>query len=788
MPKSEKVVRPAEGVEFPKDDKGDRPTMGINKKAFANALRAVNVEEAQKLDALEDRKWRRAYQKNVVEHVRHSAKSPEDALAVAKGGLDYLHKTMVFVRPAGADDSAVSLEDAMKKFTDKKFQTHEIKGSGSRAGTYSVQYKPYGTPGPLKDLSGDALQKQLDTWVKNGTIEMSCGSAISKVADNPDWCDLSDTYWVLFGATSAMGPFYKLMDLGANVIAVDLDRPAIWEKLIKETRSRAGRLIFPVKEAVPSGASDEDIAKVAGCNLLTDTPEIRTWLQDLYPKERLMCVALAYLDGALFVKVSMAMDAIIQSLIEKRGADKMGLGYLCTPTDAHLCTPSSVEAAKANLRRAPAWCGMLAPLLGMAGMPVKKNVEKPILGKNGEEMEGLHVIDCIIPEQGPNYILAKRLQHWRAMLSREKGCVVSSNVAPSTATASVLSNVLFALGYKGMSSFKPMEITYQETSNAVMAALMIRDVRDPTSAANPATKLKNPLCLFTENSFHGGCWRTGFKFSSLGAPAFISYLCSAFLVAPYLLFYSLYQAVGWGLALPVIFAHLGGDSASLWAAVGERITFFQWLGALEVLHAAVGITSSSPGMTLMQQFSRWAVVAALNVCSASTVKEDSFWVPMMLTAWCLAEVNRYVFYVAGQLRGIATSSKSVAIAMKMMKAPPMEKADDYAFSMPYPLVWLRYSLFIPLYPLGVSGELAVFWKTIGCALGAEALSVAEDSLSTWLLRTMKLAVGGMSTGKVLGVIGVAYAFGLPALYSMMLGSRKKQLGGQKKPSRDKKNQ
>merc|ERR1719408_160599 len=147
-------------------------------------------------------------------------------------------------------------------------------------------------------------------------------------------------------------------------------------------------------------------------------------------------------------------------------------------------------------------------------------------------MNGLAVVDCIIPEQGPNYILAKRLQHWRAMVSRDAGCIASSNVAPSTATASVLSNVLFALGYKGMSSFRPMEITYQETSNAVMAALLIRDVRDPTSAANPKTPLRNPLNLFTDNSFHGGCWRAGWKFSSLGGPALVSYVMSAFVVAP----------------------------------------------------------------------------------------------------------------------------------------------------------------------------------------------------------------------------------------------------------------
>merc|ERR1740117_1061349 len=242
----------------------------------------------------------------------------------------------------------------------------------------------------------------------------------------------------------------------------------------------------------------------------------------------------------------------------------MGCAYLCTPTDAHLCTPASVEAAKSNMRRAPAWQSLMAPLLAQIGMPMKKNVEKPL------DVDGLAVVDCIIPEQGPNYILAKRLQHWRAMVSREAGCLVSSNVAPSTATASVLSNVLFALGYKGMSSFRPMEITYQETSNTVMAALLIRDIRDPTSASNPKTPLRNPLNLFTDNAFHGGCWRGAWKFCGVGPLAAVGYVTTAFLVAPYLLFYNLYQSYGWGSVLMSVLSAVGASSGrtGLWNNVG----------------------------------------------------------------------------------------------------------------------------------------------------------------------------------------------------------------------------
>jgi hypothetical protein len=782
---SKGTARPPHGVEFPLDGEGNRPTMGVNKAAFAAALRAVSAQDAKAIDDLPEKKWRRAYAKQLVEQVRHSAKTPEAALSVAGAGLDYLHNTMVFVRPEGGTE--IPLSEAMKTFREKRFKTHEIQGTSPRASNYTVQYKSYGTPGSLKTLSGDALHKQIDTWVKNGAIEMSCGSAMSKVIDNPGWTDLSDTYFVLFGATSAMGPFHKLMELGANIIALDLDRPQIWEKLLKDTRAGSGKLIFPVKEEIKAGASDADIAKVAGCNLLTDAPEIRNWLVDLFPKERLVCMALAYLDGALFVKVSIAMDAIIKSLIEERGVDKVIPAYLCTPTDAHLCTPASVEAAKANFRRSPAWQGMLAPVLTWAGMPMKKNVERPIVDANGNELEGLHVVDCIIPEQGPNYILAKRLQHWRAMVSRAAGCTVSSNIAPSTATASVLSNVLFALSYKGMSSFRPMEITYQETSNSVMSALLIRDLRDSTSASNPKTPLLNPLCLFTDNAWHGGCWRSGWKFASMGAPSLLGYVFFAFAVTPYLFLYNAYQAVGWGRALITVLGLLSSRSG-LWNEVGSQISFFQHLGMMEVCHAAIGLTRSSPALTFMQIFSRFFVVALLNCCPEA-IKEDTSIIPMMLTAWCIADFTRYVFYCFGLARDLAGSCKSVAVALKLLKVKSVERADDPAFQIPFPLVWIRYSLFIVLYPTGVFGELMVAWMTRECMMSALS-TLQPNTMSGWIMQTMKFLFEciGMRPNSNIYYAGIflAYVFGLPPLYMTLLASRRKQLAPAPKTDKAKK--
>merc|ERR1712039_732899 len=85
----------------------------------------------------------------------------------------------------------------------------------------------------------------------------------------------------------------------------------------------------------------------------------------------------------------------------------------------------------------------------------------------------LQFMDAIVPDQGPNYILSKRLQHWRAMVARADGHTASSNVSPSTATQSVTSNASFAAAYGGMHIFKPMEVAYQELSLSLMGALLI---------------------------------------------------------------------------------------------------------------------------------------------------------------------------------------------------------------------------------------------------------------------------------------------------------------------------
>ena len=87
------------------------------------------------------------------------------------------------------------------------------------------------------------------------------------------------------------------------------------------------------------------------------------------------------------------------------------------------------------------------------------------------------LVNGISVAQGPNYALAKRMQHCRAIIARSKGCIVSSNIAPSTSTVSVVHNRTFAWAYEGMPYFEPYEIFAPETSNAVMSAILFTSVK-----------------------------------------------------------------------------------------------------------------------------------------------------------------------------------------------------------------------------------------------------------------------------------------------------------------------
>lgn len=736
--------RPPNGLEFPVDATGRRSTTAINQEAFARSIEPISKEAAEAVR--KQRGWRFGYAKHLVKNVELCAADPANPLVVAQAGLDYLHDSFEFIR----DGKTTSLNDAMKTFTEGTYKTGVIKGSAPRTTTeYEVPYKT----GVLK---GDGLRSQIEQWVRAGVIELSCGQALLRVADSPTWLDLSDQYFVLLGASSAMGPLPMLLALGANVIAIDLDRSQIWEKVVNMARNSPGTLIFPLSKDQNDCKDDADLFASAGSNLLSATPEIRNWLMKVVPGKPLVVGAYAYLDGPLFVRVSMAMDAIIKDLTKHR--KDTAVAYLCTPTDAHLSTPGAVQAARSNLRRAPFWQKLLGLCLGCTKMRMAPNARRPVQCSDGSSQ---HVVDAIVPQQGPNYILAKRLQHWRAMLARAGGCIVSTNIAPSTATASVVSNFSFKLAYGGMGYFKPLEVFQEETSNAVMGGLLLHDISNPESASHPDRALRNPLNLFTETSFHGGAWRCGYKFGCIGTGSVVGYLIVHYLVTAYLVAYNLLQSLGWGVALlkavELLSSPAGVVSPGLWAVAGQgdygihALTMFTML---EVVHSALGMVRAPVATTALQVASRVLLVRVVEFVPAC--HDLNPWLYCMVFAWSLTEVVRYMFY-ALNLVGVNL----------------------------YPLKWLRYTMFLVLYPLGVSGEVGCMHAAL--LAGVLGPAAAATASTPWLLANFAQPV--FRALPFWPTMALAWGGGLALLYTMMLGQRARALGSKtKKLSGNKKKQ
>lgn len=484
---------PQRGIDFPVVE-GQMSSMATGRAIFADAARAASPELASRIDAVKN--WRKDYMAPARDLVVAGMGTPGGTEGISQAGLDSLYRQFQFTRDGGTG----TVGEAFAQYTRPRFDTGEVVGHGRPVTELAIPY--HGTV-----LRGAALRHQCDVWVANGIVEPSFAAAINSVIDHPEWLDLGGVDVAVLGAGAEMGPLLSLLDWGATVWAVDLPRPAVWERIIAAATTRAGRLRVPIP--VGAGEADDMLAsefpEVAGADLLIQGPEIRTWLSQV--DGPLVLGNYVYADGPLHVRVSLAIDAISTALLDQ-GAD-LTLAWLATPTDV-FATPM---AAVAESRRRWADAG----LVRVARRPFRlfgsfePNYPDTVWTANGVEYG---ICDCLVSQQGPNYLLAKRLQRWRALVAREQGIPVSLNVAPSTSTNSVVKNRALAAAYAGASRFG-LEIFSPDTSNAIMAALLVHDLRNPQSSANPEVELAHPLQLFIEGACHGGLWRSEYAARSV---------------------------------------------------------------------------------------------------------------------------------------------------------------------------------------------------------------------------------------------------------------------------------
>ncbi len=470
------------GIAVPLDESGRRSTSAFSKAVLAEAIGQSNPEAAARVRA--EGQWRAHYHQHFVAAAEAGIASPADASGIASRGLSAVSGTMRFVR----DGEDRSLQEVMNdRATDRPFDTQEIPSHPGLQPRFTVPYQGV-------DLGADDLRGQLERWVAGGVIEVSAAAALEEVLDNPDWLDLSDLTFVVMGAGAELGPYPALMGLGARVAAIDLPAENIWDRLTGRAGGRS-KLLYPVRDGRP------------GADLTSDLPELRDWIDTI--DGPIVLGGYAYADGEAHLRVSAAQDALIAHALESRSPSLVTVAHLLTPTDSYAVSEHTAEASRRAWARRP------------RGLRVTQAIARSLSGDrlfqqaitdciDGKEGYRSAVFDTLVTQQGPNYALAKRIQEWRSIDSRMRGARVSANVSPSSTTRSVTKNKALAAAYRGAGMFN-IEVFEPDTTNALMALMLIRDLRTTAGPADPHVDLANPLQLLSDAACHGGLWRSPYK-------------------------------------------------------------------------------------------------------------------------------------------------------------------------------------------------------------------------------------------------------------------------------------
>lgn len=207
----------------------------------------------------------------------------------------------------------------------------------------------------------------------------------------------------------------------------------------------------------------------------------------------------------------------------------------------------------------------------------------------------------------------------------------------------------------------------------------------------------------------------------------------------YLILYNGGQTLGWSYILFLLISYYTIDkttNATLWEYLGVPLLIFQNGAVLEIIHAAIGIVRSNVLITTFQVLSRVMVVCGVLLATPTAIYSPGL--PLALLAWSITEIIRYGFYVLNIVKHV-----------------------------PQFVTFLRYTTFIILYPIGVTGELLCFYW---------AQSYAKEN-TVWTLAMPNAANFTFNYFYFLWIIMLAYIPLFPMMYMHMVSQRKKVLGG-----------
>ncbi|XP_040570340.1 very-long-chain (3R)-3-hydroxyacyl-CoA dehydratase 2 [Lepeophtheirus salmonis] len=205
----------------------------------------------------------------------------------------------------------------------------------------------------------------------------------------------------------------------------------------------------------------------------------------------------------------------------------------------------------------------------------------------------------------------------------------------------------------------------------------------------------------------------------------------------YLISYNALMVLGWSYLAILILS--SGDVLNLGGTLYPRISLvlkiFQTGALLEIIHAAIKIVKSNVVIVACQVYSRIMVLWLILVMFQIT--QTKLALSLLLFAWTTTEIIRYSFYA---LNLLGTHSQMVT--------------------------YLRYTLFIVLYPIGITGELLSMYYALPEVARNNTFSILLPNKYNFTFSFYYFLIINM----------LLYIPVFPKLYGHMLKQRKKVLG------------
>lgn len=209
----------------------------------------------------------------------------------------------------------------------------------------------------------------------------------------------------------------------------------------------------------------------------------------------------------------------------------------------------------------------------------------------------------------------------------------------------------------------------------------------------------------------------------------------------YLIAYNGIQTLGWSYLLLQSVAYFlnRGTLDNYWNEIKYTVLIFQTAALLEVVHAAIKFVPSSVVVVFMQVYSRvFLVLGILLATDSATVSPG---LPLCILAWSITEIIRYAYYTINLLNVV-----------------------------PQTLLFFRYSTFLALYPLGITGELLCMYHSLDEIHEKQLFTVSMPNKWNFIFNYYYILVLYM----------FLYIPIFPYLFGHMLKQRRKMLGGDSK--------